>query len=113
MRSKSISVAILSGLLLIGGIGTTSAKPQFHRGHQTKQAKTPVTQEQAQAAALKKVPGTINDSKTETVKGKEVYWFDITGSKGQKEQVWVNSTGKVTKVTKEKAPKPMKAKTGE
>lgn len=112
MRNKLVSAALLSGLLLAGGVGTTMAKPHFpnifHRHHQTK---TPVTQEQAQAAALKKVPGTVDDSKTETVKGKSVYWFAITSSKGQKEQVWVNSSGKVTKVSKEKMAKPMKAKT--
>lgn len=67
--------------------------------------------EQAQAVALKKVPGTVADSKSETVKGKEVFWFEITGSKGQKSQVWVSAhSGKVTKVEKEKMMKPMKTK---
>lgn len=115
MKNKSISIALLSGLLLVGGVGAAMAKPEFpnpfHRKHaQTKTAQTAVTMEQAQAAALKKVPGTVDDSKTETVKGKQMYWFAVTDSKGQKEQVWVNTMGKVTKVSKEKMAKPMKAK---
>ena len=112
---KLLSIGVLSGLLLAGGTGAALANAgsssPFHKKHQTKQTKTPVTQEQAQAAALKKVPGTVDDSKTETVKGKQMYWFAITAAKGQKEQVWVDMMGKVTKVTKEKMSKPMKTKT--
>lgn len=111
MKNKLISAAVLSGLLAVGGIGTAMAKPHFpliHK-HQTKMAQS-VTMEQAQAAALKKVPGTVDDSKKETVKGKDMYWFAITSTSGQKDQVWVNMMGKVTKVKKEKMAKPMKDK---
>lgn len=112
---KLLSVGIMSGLLLTGAAGVVLAKDKIakpsHKTQQTKMAKTPVTQDQAQAAALKKVPGTVDDSKMDTVKGKQMYWFAITSSKGQKEQVWVDTMGKVTKVTKEKMPKTMKTKT--
>ncbi|MGI9035929.1 MAG: PepSY domain-containing protein [Pyrinomonadaceae bacterium] len=112
MKNKLVSAALLSGLLLAGGIGAAMAKSQvskiFHRHH--KKTIT-VTQEQAQAAALKRVPGTVADSKKEIVKGKTVYQFDITTAKGQKEDVWVNSSGKVTKVSMEKMAKPTKTKT--
>lgn len=115
MKSKLISAGLLSGLLFIGGISTAMAANPFskmfhHKHHQTK-TKTPVTIEQAQVVALKKVPGTVDDSKTDTVKGKQMYWFEIADAKGMKSQVWVNTSGKVTKVTKEKMAKPMKAKT--
>lgn len=110
---KLLSIGVLSGLLVVGTAGTTMAKVQFpnpfhKKSHQTKMAQTTVTKDQAQAAALKKVPGTVDDSKMDTVKGKQMYWFSITSSKGQKEQVWVNMMGKVTKVSKEKMMKPMK-----
>lgn len=112
---KVLSIGVLSSLLLIGGSGSAAAKikipnPFHKKSAQTKMAKAAVTMEQAQAAALKKVPGTVGDSKTETIKGKEMYWFDISDSKGQKSQVWVNMMGKVTKVTKEKMAKPMTMK---
>ena len=101
-----LSAGVLSCVLIIGGAEAASAKHKFpnpfHRHHHSKAS---VTQDQAQAAALKKVPGTVSDSKTETVKGKQMYWFDISDSKGQKSQVWVDMTGKVKKVTKEKMTK--------
>lgn len=103
---KLLAVGALTGLLLIGGTEAVIAKVKFpnpfHKHHKTK---TAVTQDQAQAAALKKVSGTVSDSKTETVKGKQMYWFEIADSKGQKSQVWVDMLGKVKKVTKEKVTK--------
>lgn len=114
MKKKSILSALLGVLLVIGANGAVFARfPWFHHKHHNKNVslKSKVTMEQAQAVALKRVPGTVTDSKSETVKGKEVFWFEIAGSRGQKSQVWVSAdSGKVTKVKKEKTAKPKKTK---
>lgn len=116
MKNKYVLSALLSVLLAVGASSVSAASahfPWFHHKHSNKNValKSKVTIEQAQAVALKKVPGTVNDSKSETVKGKEVFWFAITDAKGHKSQVWVSAdSGKVTKVEKEKVAKPAKTK---
>lgn len=114
MKIKSILITLLGVLILACSSSAVSAQfPWFHHKHHNKNVsmKPKVTLEQAQAIALKRVPGTVNDSKSETVSGREVFWFEITGNKGRKSQVWVSAdSGKVTKVVKEKMPKPAKTK---
>lgn len=113
MKSKFILSGLLGiGLLAAAGAAVeVSAKTEFpnffhHHNRSAQTSKQKVTMEQAEQKALKKVPGTVSDSKTQTVKGKEVYWFEITAANGQKSRVWVNETGKVTKVQREKMMKP-------
>ena len=114
MKNKSIVSALLGILLLAGTNGAAFARfPWFHHKHNHKSVsvKPKVTLEQAQSIALKRVPGTISDSKSETVNGKEVFRFEITANGGRKSVVWVNAdSGKATKVEKEKTAKPKKAK---
>ena len=108
----------LSSVLLIAGSGSlVSAKTGFphffhrHGNKSIKDTKTKITMEQAEEIALKRVPGTVENSKTETQKGKTVYYFEIRDNKGMKEMVWVGDTGKIKKVEKEKSAKQMKSKT--
>ncbi|MEZ5428264.1 MAG: PepSY domain-containing protein [Pyrinomonadaceae bacterium] len=100
MNKKIIAGAILSAALTLGGAGgAVFAKPKKPK------VSKPVTIEQAQAIALKKVPGSVENSKTDTLKGKTAYMFEISRTKGGLTDVWVNSEGKVVKTQKVKTPK--------
>lgn len=110
-----IGAAAMSFVLLFGANSLVSAKPHFpnffHKNKTAKDTKKKVTMEQAQEIALKRVPGTVENSRTETQKGKTVYAFEIRDKKGMTENVWVSETGKIAKVEKQKAMKPAKSKT--
>jgi uncharacterized membrane protein YkoI len=108
MYRKIIAGAILFAVSALGAVGTVFAKPQLYK-HNARQTKTEITMAQAQTVALKKVPGTIEESKTEMLKGKEVYRFDILGSKGLKTDVWVSKAGKIIKTEREKKTKSNKS----
>ena len=65
-----------------------------------------ITMEQARAAALKRVPGTIEDGELEKESGKLVYSFDIRTSDQMITEVWVDAkSGEVINVEKEDAAK--------
>jgi uncharacterized membrane protein YkoI len=116
MSRKIITGAVLCGAILIGANASAFAKPPQTKNavQQTKtdntkssyhKSKPSVTEKQAQAIALKKFPGTVESSKTDTYKGKEVYLFEIEGKKGVETNVWVDMTGKIIKSEKEKPKK--------
>src|SRR6266403_1769583 len=65
-------------------------------------AKAKITKEQAEATALKRAPGKVEDSELEREHGKLVYSFDIRNSKGTIDEVQVSAiTGKVVRVEHE------------
>ncbi len=108
MIKKVITGAVLCGALVVGANVSTYASPfhlknPFHKTEKKTDKKTKtVTIEQAQAVALKKFPGTVESSKTDTYKGKSVYWFNIKEKNNAVINVWVDMSGKVIKSEKEK-----------
>ena len=80
MRSKLFLGAILT-VILIGGSVFAAGKPK-------------ITLEQAQAVALKKVPGTVESSKMI----KNDYSFEIVGASGLRTNVIVSEKGKIKKM---------------
>lgn len=122
MSRKIITGAALFGALLVGANVSTFAqapqtkntvhKTEKHQAKNSYNKKTTknISEEQAEAIAVRKFPGKVEESKTENYKGKQVYRFEIEGKNGVERNVWVSITGKIIKVQKEKAEKekPMK-----
>ncbi|WP_075617988.1 PepSY domain-containing protein [Paenisporosarcina indica] len=62
------------------------------------QAKAKLTSDEAQAIALKEVPGTVNESELEDEDGVVVYGFEIQSTNGVQDVKIDAATGKVVKV---------------
>src|SRR5712691_12782643 len=61
-----------------------------------------ITKEQAQATALKRAPGTVEEGELEREHGKLVWSFDIRNAKGTIDEVQVSAiTGKIVRVEHE------------
>jgi uncharacterized membrane protein YkoI len=77
-------------------------------------SKKVISQEQAQATALQKVPGTVKSSELEHEAGKQIYSFDIQGNDGNLHEVWIDAhNGKFLKQKVESAAEEAKeSKTG-
>src|SRR5579885_1913393 len=70
----------VSGILLLSCVALADQPP-----------KDRVSQDRAQATALKKYPGTVKSAELEKEKGHWVYSFDIQGSDQKLHEVWVDA----------------------
>jgi hypothetical protein len=74
-----------------------SLSPALAATSQNSPPKDAIPLEKAQAAALKRVAGTVKESELEHEAGKWVYSFDILGRDKKIHEVWVDArNGKVT-----------------
>lgn len=95
---KSIASLILAAVMTTATVAATPAKED--PAALQKEAK--ITKDQAQATALKRAPGKVEDAELEREHGKLVYSFDIRNAKGTIDEVQVSAiTGKIVRVEHE------------
>jgi N-methylhydantoinase A/oxoprolinase/acetone carboxylase beta subunit len=112
---KSLMRAMAAGFLTIGmcaAVGAQAPAPKKSKIPAALKKEAKISVEDARAAALKKVPGEIQEEELEKENGKLVYSFDIRGT-GQKDitEVQVSATdGSIVSVEKENAASEAKEK---
>jgi N-methylhydantoinase A/oxoprolinase/acetone carboxylase beta subunit len=112
---KSLMRAMAAGFLAIGmcaAVGAQAPAPKKSKIPAALKKEAKISVEDARAAALKKVPGEIQEEELEKENGKLVYSFDIRGT-GQKDitEVQVSATdGSIVSVEKENAASEAKEK---
>jgi uncharacterized membrane protein YkoI len=106
MKHYLLLTAITVTVLTAGASFTTAAsKARQDREAQAQEKlarEAKITEEQAQAAALRRAPGNVESAELEREHGRLVYSFDIRNSKGTITEVQVSAvTGKVVRVEHE------------
>ena len=101
MKHRFVLIVFISTLL--GGASFVLASPAVSAQEQEKLARqAKITKEQAQATALKRAPGTVEEGELEREHGKLVWSFDIRNKKGTIDEVQVSAiTGKIVRVEHE------------
>jgi uncharacterized membrane protein YkoI len=95
---KNIALLILAAVMTTATVAATPAKED----PATLQKEAKITKDHAQATALKRAPGKVEDAELEREHGKLVYSFDIRNAKGTIDEVQVSAiTGKIVRVEHE------------
>jgi len=105
---KNFVLAVLISTFL-AGVSFVPASPaslarqdQEARDQEKLAREAKITKEQAQATALKRVPGTVEEGELEREHGKLVWSFDIRNAKGTIDEVQVSAiTGRIVRVEHE------------
>ena len=77
---KNILYSCVGALLLFSSVALAEQPP-----------KNRISQDKAQATALKKFPGTVKSAELEKEKGRWIYSFDIEGTDKRIHEVWVDA----------------------
>jgi uncharacterized membrane protein YkoI len=107
MKIRFVLVVLISTLLagasFVLASPAVSARQDKEAQEQEKLARqAKITKEQAQATALKRAPGTVEDGELEREHGKLVWSFDIRIAKGTIDEVQVSAiTGKIVRIEHE------------
>jgi hypothetical protein len=107
MKKYFVLPVFISTLLAGASFGLASpaipARQDQEARNQEKLARqAKITKEQAQAMALKRAPGTVEEGELEREHGKLVWSFDIRNAKGTIDEVQVSAiTGKIVRVEHE------------
>jgi uncharacterized membrane protein YkoI len=96
-------VAAMASLDIAGSSASIATSQDQKSSKQEKLARqAKITEEQARETALKRAPGTVEQSELEREHGQLVYSFDIRNAKGTITEVQVSAiTGKVVRVEHE------------
>ena len=105
---KNFVLAVLISTFL-AGVSFVPASPaslarqdQEARDQEKLAREAKITKEQAQATALKRAPGTVEEGELEREHGKLVWSFDIRNAKGAIDEVQVSAiTGRIVRVEHE------------
>src|SRR5438552_13797565 len=105
---KSFVFAALIATFLAGASFVLASPPvparqdQEARDQEKLAREAKITKEQAQATALKRAPGTVEEGELEREHGKLVWSFDIRNAKGTIDEVQVSAiTGRIVRVEHE------------
>ncbi len=105
---KSFVFAVLIATFLAGASFVLASPPfparqdQEARDQEKLAREAKITKEQAQATALKRAPGTVEEGELEREHGKLVWSFDIRNAKGTIDEVQVSAiTGRIVRVEHE------------
>jgi uncharacterized membrane protein YkoI len=102
---RYLLLCTLTAAVLTTGASLTTAAPRARQEDQAQEKlarEAKITKEQAQATALKRAPGNVEDAELEREHGRLVYSFDIRNSKGTITEVQVSAiNGKVVRVEHE------------
>jgi uncharacterized membrane protein YkoI len=94
-------------LLVVGSTSLLAATGQRNKKKESQAdlaSQARITREQAQATALKRRPGKVEESELEREHGRLVYSFDIRNAQGTIDEVQVSAiTGKVVRIEHESA----------
>jgi uncharacterized membrane protein YkoI len=99
--------AAITVTVMVAGASPATAAPRMRQGGEAQEQEklareARITKEQAQATALKRAPGKVEEAELEREHGRLVYSFDIRNSKGTITEVQVSAiTGKVVRVEHE------------
>ena len=106
--NKNFVLAVFISTLLAGAsfvLASASAparQDQEARDQEKLAREAKITKEQAQATALKRAPGTVEEGELEREHGKLVWSFDIRNAKGTIDEVQVSAiTGKIVRIEHE------------
>ena len=105
---KNFVLAVFISTLLAGTSFVLASPPaptrqsQEARDQEKLAREAKITKEDAQATALKRAPGTVEEAELEREHGKLVWSFDIRNAKGTIDEVQVSAiTGKIVRVEHE------------
>src|SRR5258708_40132127 len=105
---KNFVLAVFISTLLAGASfvlarpAVTARQDQEARDQEKLAREAKITKEQAEATALKRAPGTVEEGELEREHGKLVWSFDIRNAKGTIDEVQVSAiTGKIVRVEHE------------
>ena len=97
-----ISTLLAGASFVLASPAVSSRQDQAARDQEKLAREAKVTKEQAQATALKRAPGTVEEGELEREHGKLVWSFDIRNAKGTIDEVQISAiTGKIVRVEHE------------
>jgi hypothetical protein len=97
-----ISTLFVGASFVLASPAFTARQDQEPRDQEKLAREAKVTKEEAQATALKRTPGTVEEGELEREHGKLVWSFDIRNAKGTIDEVQVSAiTGKIVRVEHE------------
>src|SRR6267142_3156178 len=97
-----ISTLLAGASFVLASPAASARQDQAARDQEKLAREAKITKEQAQATALKRAPGTVEEGELEREHGKLVWSFDIRNAKGTIDEVQVSAiTGKIVRVEHE------------